>query len=152
MPSCARVADKFAYFFSLVMMNSFFDDLEDEPLSIDNPVDWYYDDVAEHGYATKCCFTVFREYLEGHKLSVKVFGVDFDGLSPKVESDGLILDLIETDVDRGYAHIGLRVGECVDAQCSFGVSFNCDFCFCFFETGDDGAVSETDYYDDYCMK
>ena len=63
------------------------------------------------------------------RLTTPLIGVMM--MSPKVESDGLVLDLIETDVDRGYAHI---------------------VCFSFFETGDDGAVSETEYYDDYCMK
>lgn len=29
-------------------MNSYYDNIDNEPLSLEGPIDWYYDKVAEH--------------------------------------------------------------------------------------------------------
>lgn len=76
-------------------MNSYYDNIEIEPLSLEEPIDWYYDKVAENGYATECVFLIFSEYVRRHKLSLKICGISFDDLMPEMESESLRLEIIE---------------------------------------------------------
>lgn len=50
-------------------MNNCFDDIEDRPLSMDSPIDWYYDDINDTGYPTKCVISLFSEYVRRHNIS-----------------------------------------------------------------------------------
>lgn len=75
-------------------MDSYYDNIENEPLSLDDPIDWYYDNVAQHGYATECVFLIFSEYIRRHNLILKIWGVSFDDLKPEIESDKLKLEII----------------------------------------------------------
>lgn len=127
-------------------------DIEYGPVSVDEPIDWYFDGVGEDGYATECVVVIFGEYLRGHDLGIKVCGVSFDGLKPEIESEGLRLECIESDSVSKYASFSLHVGEEVPEECRLRMHFDCDFAFSFFETDADGNIIDLDYCDDYCMK
>lgn len=78
-------------------MNTEFEDIEDEPLSNDNPIDWYYDGETGNGYANQCMISIFSDYIRKHDLTIKVWGVTFDNERPLVESKKLRLNVIEED-------------------------------------------------------
>lgn len=133
-------------------MNDYDEDINAEHLSLDDPVDWYYDDVAAHGYATQCVFSIFGDYVKQHNLSIELWGISFDGVIPQFESKDLVFEVLDFDLYRHYAHIKLAPGRDLPKECHFEARFYCDFYFIFLETKSDGTVLELDYYDDYCMK
>lgn len=133
-------------------MNNDNDDIEYGPVSVDEPVDWYFDGVGEGGYATECVVVIFGEYLRKHDLGIRMCGVSFDGMIPKVKSDELQLELFESDSVSKYAKIKLIVGDEVPEECCLRMKFDGDFAFSFFETDADGNIIDLDYCDDYCMK
>lgn len=99
-------------------MNSYYDNIEIEPLSLEEPIDWYYDKVAENGYATECVFLIFSEYVRRHKLSLKICGISFDDLMPEMESESLRLEIIEAAPDSNYAQIKLHGSPEMPPVCS----------------------------------
>lgn len=133
-------------------MNSYYENIENESLSLEEPIDWYYDGIAEHGYATECVFTIFSEYVRRHNLILKIWGISFDGLKPEIESEKLALKIIESDLGSNYVQIELHDNPEMPTVCSLRVKFDCDFYFLFFEQDSNGCLIELDYSDDYEMK
>lgn len=133
-------------------MNTYYDNIEIEPLSLEEPIDWYYNKVAEHGYATECVFLIFSEYMRRHNLVLKICGISFGELKPEMESETLRLEIIETDPDSNYVMLKMR--DCPDMPpiSSLRVKFDSDIYFSFFETDSNGNLIELDYSDDYEIK
>ena len=132
-------------------MNNYNDNNEDEALSLEEPIDWYYDKVAEHGYATECVILIFSEYVRHHNLILKICGVSFDDLRPMIESEGLRVEIIESN-DSYYAEVKLHTNPEMPDVSSLRMQYNCDFAFAFFELDSNGDLIELDYSDDYEMK
>lgn len=133
-------------------MDSYYDNIENEPLSLEEPIDWYYDKVAEHGYATECVFLIFSEYLRRHNLILKIWGVSFDGLKPEIESNQLKLEIIESDACSNYVQIKLLDIPETPIVCNIQVKFDCNFYFSFWKLDSNGIFKELDFSDDYEMK
>lgn len=133
-------------------MNTYYDNIEIEPLSLEEPIDWYYDKVAEHGYATECVFLIFSEYARRHDLILKICGISFGDLTPEMESEGLRIEIIEADPDSNYMQIKLHDSPEMPPICSIRVKFDSDIYFSFFETDSNGNLIELDYSDDYEIK
>lgn len=133
-------------------MDSYYDNIENEPLSLDGPIDWYYDKVAEHGYATECVFSIFSEYVCRHNLILKMWSVSFDDLKPEIESDKLGLEIIESDSCSNYVQIKLHDIPEMPIVCSLRVKFDCNFYFSSWAMDSNGNLKELDYSDDYEMK
>lgn len=133
-------------------MNSNHDNIENVPLSLEEPIDWYYDRTAQHGYATECMFLIFSEYVRRHTLMLKIWGVSFDDLKPEIESENIRLEIIESDLCSNYVQIKLHDVLEMPIVCSLRVKFDCNFYFSSWEMDSNGNLKELDYSDDYEMK
>lgn len=134
-------------------MNVFFDDIEeDESLSMDDPIDWYYDDIDETGYPTKCVISFFSEYLRKYNISIEIWGVSFDDDKPMIKSNDLDLKILDYDDKSGYVHMKLNVAHGIIQDCQCQIEFHRDFYFFCFNTKEDGTIEELDYFDDFCLK
>lgn len=138
--------------YNMENQESKFYEKEEEPLSMDNPIDWYYDDTDETGYPTKCVISLFSEYLRKYNISIKIWGVSFDDDKPMIDSKDLEFTILESNVKSGYVHMKLYATHDNSEDCQCNIEFHDDFYFSFFNTNEDGIIEELDYYDDVCQK
>lgn len=133
-------------------MNPYYDDIEEEPLSLENPIDWYYDGTDYSGFATQCVVSIFRDFVTQNIISIKLWSLTFDGNIPLITSEHLKFKLLESNIEDEYAHVRIQTDMDSPEKCQSCIHFHPDFYFCFMRIENNGKLTELDYYDDYCNK
>ena len=121
-------------------------ELEQEPLSYDNPVDWQYSEC--NGFVDRVCFSFWRDYMQSHNLVIELWDVSFQDGAPLVKCDGVSIEVMDSSVDSGYAKLDLKNVADAPEICEVVFYFNCNFYFSLSEIESDGSLNEL-FYDDF---
>lgn len=123
-----------------------FNELEQEPLSYDNPVDWQYPEC--NGFVDRVCFSFWRDYMQSHNMVIELWGISFQDGAPLAKCDGVSIEVMESSVDLGYAKLELKNVTDAPKICKLVFCFNCSFYFSLSEIESDGSLTEL-FYDDF---
>lgn len=121
-------------------------ELEQEPLSYDNPVDWQYPEC--NGFVDRVCFSFWRDYMQSHNMVIELWGISFHDGAPLAKCDGVSIEVMESSVDSGYAKLELKNVAGASEICEVVFYFNCNFYFSLSEIESDGSLNEL-FYDDF---